>query len=102
MGHTVTWLVLRYSFRIDGGRECKSGARAEHIQKPDSGYVDLDFDSLANLLAKPVGKGMGNIMGHAPVKGLGDLTSGRSGTSMPISHSAAVSRLSAMVTTIAA
>ena len=102
MGHTVTWLVHQYGLRIDGGRECKSGARAEHVQKPDSAYVDLDFDSLANLLAKPVGEGVGNIMGHAPVKGLGDLTKGRSGTSMPISYSAAVSRLSATVTIVAA
>ena len=95
MGHAVTWLVHQYGFRIDRERECKSGARAEHVQKPDSGYVDLDFDSLDNLLADLVGEGMGNIMGHAPVKGIGDLTSGRSGTSMPIGYSAAVSRLSA-------
>ena len=65
MGHAVTWLVHPYGFRIDGEREYKFGARAERVQKPDSGYV-------------------------APVKGLGDLTSGRSGTSMPISYSAAV------------
>jgi hypothetical protein len=101
MGHAVMWLVHPYSFRIDRERECKSGARAEHVQKPDSGYVDLDFDSLANLLANLVGEGVGNIMGHAPVKGLGDLTSGRSGTSMPIGYSAAVLWLSATATTVA-
>ena len=65
MGHAVTQLVHPYGLRIDGERECKSGARAEHVQKSDSRYVDLDFDSLANLLAKPVGEGVGNIMGHA-------------------------------------
>ena len=50
MGHAVTQLVHPYGFRIDGERECKSGARVEHIQKLDSGYVDLDFDSLAGRL----------------------------------------------------
>ena len=79
-----------YGFRIDGGRECKTSARAERIQKPDSGYEDLDCGSSSTLLAELVGKGMGNIMGHAPVKGLSDLTTGRSGTSMPIGYSAAV------------
>ena len=90
MGHAVTWLVHPYGFRIDREHECKSSARAECVQKPDNGYVDLDFDSLANLLTKLVGEDVRNIMGHAPVKGLGDLTSGRSGTSMPIGYSAAV------------
>ena len=75
MGHAVTRLVHPYGFRIDGERECKSGARAERVQKPDSGYFDIDCGSLANLLAKPVGEGVGNIMGHALVKGHGDLTS---------------------------
>ena len=98
----MTQLVHPYGYWIDGGRECKSGARAEHVQKPDSGYFDIDVGSLANLLTKPVGEGVGNIMGHAPVKGLGDLTSGWSGTSMPIGYSAAVSRLSATATTVAA
>ena len=102
MGHAVTWLVHPYGFRIHRGRECKSSARAERVQKPDSGYVDLDCGILAALLAKPVCEGVGNIMGHAPVKGLGDLTSGRSGTSTPICYSAAVSRLSATVTIVAA
>ena len=101
MGHAVTRLVHPYGFRIDGGRECKSGARAEHVQKSDSGYVDIDCGSLANLLAKPVGKGVGNIMGHAPEKGLGDLTSGRSGTPMPIGYNAVVPRLSATAMTVA-
>ena len=80
MGHAVTWLVHPYGFRIDG----------EHVEKLDSGYVDLDYSGLAALLADLVGEGMGNIMGHAPVKGLDDLTSGRSGRSMPIGYSAAV------------
>ena len=97
----MTQLVHPYSFRIDGERECKSGARAEHVQKPDSGYVDLDCGSLAALLAKPVGEGVGNIMGHAPVKGLGDLTSGQSGTSMPIGYNVAVLWLSVTATTMA-
>ena len=102
MGHAVTWLVHPYGFWIDGGRECKSGAHAEHVQKQDSRYVDLDFDSLTNLLAKLVGEGVGNIMGHASVKGIGDLTSSRSETSMPIGYNAAVSRLSVTMTTVAA
>ena len=102
MGHAVTWLVHPYGFQIDGGRECKSGARAEHVQKPDSGYVDIDCGSLATLLAKMVGEDVGNIMGHEPVKGLCYLTSDWSGTSMSIGYSATVSRLSAMVTTVAA
>ena len=80
MGHAVTQLVHPYGFRIDGERECKSGACAECDQNPDSGYVDLDYGGLATLLANLVGEGMGNIMGHAPVKGLGDLPSDRSGT----------------------
>ena len=62
MGHAVTWLVHPYGFRIDGERECKSGARAEHVQKPDSRYVDLNCGGLAALLAEPVGEGVGNIM----------------------------------------
>ena len=51
--------------------------RAEHVQKPDNGHVDLDSSNLATLLADLVGEGMGNIMGHALVKGLGNLTSGQ-------------------------
>ena len=102
MGHTVTQLVHPYGFWIVGERECKSGARAEHVQKPDIGYVDLDFDSLAALMADLVGEGIGNIMGHALVKGLGDLTSGRSKTSMPIRYSVTVSWLSVTATTVAA
>ena len=69
---------------------CKSGARAERVQKQDSRYVDLDYGGLAALLANLIGEGVGNIMGHALVKGLGDLTFGRSGTKMPIGYSVAV------------
>ena len=65
------------------------------------GYVDLDYGGLVALLVDLVGEGMGNIMGHAPVKGLGDLTSVRSGPSMPICYSAAVLRLSTTATTVA-
>ena len=90
MGHAVTWLVYPYGFRIDGERECNSDAHVEQVQKPDSGYVNLDYGGFAALLADLVGEGVGNIMGHAPVKGLGDLTSSRSGTLMPIGYSAAV------------
>ena len=86
----MTRLVHPYSFRIDGERKCKSIAHAEHVQKPNSGYVDLDYGNLAALLADLVGEGVGNIMAHAPVKGLGDLTSGWSGTSMLIGYSTAV------------
>ena len=83
------WLVHPYGFRIDGEHECKSGARAERVQKLDSGYVNLDCGGLAALLAEPVGEGVRNIMVHAPVKGLSDLISGRSRMSMPISYSTA-------------
>ena len=86
----MTWLVHPYGFRIDGECECKSGVRAERVQKPDSGYVGLDCGALAALMADLIGEGVRNIMGHAPVKGLGDLTFGQSGTSMPISYNAAV------------
>ena len=86
----MTWFVHPYDFRIDGEHKCKSGARAERVQKPDSGYVDLDYGGLAALLADLVGESVANIMGHALVKGLGDWTSDQSGTSMPIGYSMAV------------
>ena len=90
MGYAVTRLVHSYGFRIDGEHECKSGVCVERVQKSNNMYVDLDCGGLAALLADLVGEGMGNIMVHALVKGFGDLTSGRSGTSMPIGYSAAV------------
>ena len=87
MGHPATWLVHQYGFWIDGECECKSGACAECIHKPNNGYVDLDSGGLAALLADLVGESVGNIMGHALVKGL---TSVQPGTSMPIGYGVAV------------
>ena len=84
MGHVVTQMAHPYGFRIDGEHNSKLGARAERVQKPDSGYVNLDYSGLAALPSDLVGEGMSNMMGYALVKGLDDLTSGRSGTSMPI------------------
>ena len=45
---------------------------------------------MAALLDDSVGESVGNIMGHALVKGHGDLTSGQLGTSMPVGDGVAV------------